>query len=344
MEAIYENNEEMIADFGSPGFLPVVSMTELYNSVYESKPPIVDGLLYPGTYLFVGSPKYGKSFLMLQLTYHISAGLPIWGYAVRQGTVLYLSLEDDQPRLQSRLYRMFKEEASNNLFFSTWAKKLGEGFEDQITAFVRKHPDTQLVVIDTLKRVRSAASNKSGYDDDYDFAASITNLARQLNICIIIVHHTRKMKSDDKFEMISGTNGLLGAVDGAFLLEKSSRHARTATLSVTGRDQPDMVLNLEKDTETLQWMLESDEVDLWVEPPDPVLDAVAKIVSAESPLWSGTATELVALLGIDMKPNQLSVKLNINAQRLWKEHNVRYHNSRTHAGRKIDLQLILPEA
>ena len=77
---------------------------------------------------------------------------------------------------------------------------------------------------------------------------------------------------------------------------------------------------------------------------DPVLDAVAKIVSAESPLWSGTATELVALLGIDMKPNQLSVKLNINAQRLWKERNVRYHNSRTHAGRKIDLQLILPEA
>jgi len=344
LEAIYENNEEMIADFGSPGFLPVVSMTELYNSVYESKPPIVDGLLYPGTYLFVGSPKYGKSFLMLQLTYHISAGLPIWGYAVRQGTVLYLSLEDDQPRLQSRLYRMFKEEASSNLFFSTWAKKLGEGFEDQITAFVRKHPDTQLVVIDTLKRVRSATTNKSGYDDDYDFAASITNLARQLNICIIIVHHTRKMKSDDKFEMISGTNGLLGAVDGAFLLEKSSRHARTATLSVTGRDQPDMILNLEKDTETLQWTLESAEVDLWMEPPDPVLDAVAKIVSAESPLWSGTATELVALLGIDMKPNQLSVKLNINAQRLWKEHNVRYHNSRTHAGRKIDLQLILPEA
>ena len=144
--------------------------------------------------------------------------------------------------------------------------------------------------------------------------------------------------------MISGPTGLLGAVDGAFLLEKSSRHARTATLSVTGRDQPDMVLNLEKDTETLQWILESAEVDLWVEPPDPVLDAVARIVSVESPLWSGTATELVALLGFDMKPNQLSVKLNINAQRLWKEHNVRYHHCRTLAGRKTDLQLILPEA
>lgn len=344
MEAIYENSEETIPDIGSPGFLPVISMTELYNSVFESKPPIVEGLLSPGTYLFVGSPKQGKSFLMLQLTYHISAGLPIWGYSVQQGTVLYLSLEDDHPRLQSRLYRMFKEEATDNLFFSTWAKKIGEGLEDQITAFVRKHPDTQLIVIDTLKRVRNATANKNGYDDDYDFAAAITNLSRQLGICIIIVHHTRKMKSDDKFEMISGTNGLLGAVDGAFLLEKTSRNAKTATLSVTGRDQPDMILNLDKDTETLQWVLESAEVDLWVEPPDPILDAVAKIVSAETPQWSGTATELVSLLGIDMKPNQLSVKLNINAQRLWNEHNIRYRNSRTHVGRKIDLQLILSEA
>lgn len=343
MEAIYENADENIPDIGAPGFLPVISMTELYNSIYESKPPIVEGLLYPGTYLFVGSPKQGKSFLMLQLTYHISAGLPIWGYPVRQGTVLYLSLEDDHARLQNRLYRMFKEEATDNLFFSTWAKKIGEGLEDQITTFVRKHPDTQLVVIDTLKRVRNATTNKNGYDDDYDFAAAITNLSRQLGICIIIVHHTRKMKSDDKFEMISGTNGLLGAVDGAFLLEKTSRDAKTATLSVTGRDQPDMVLNLDKDTETLQWILESAEVDLWVEPPDSILDSVAKIVSAETPQWSGTATELVSLLGIDMKPNQLSVKLNINAHRLWNEHNIRYRNSRTHAGRKIDLQLILPQ-
>lgn len=344
MEAVYEDSDEMIPDIGDPAYLPVISMTELYNSVFESRPPIVENLLYPGTYLFVGSPKQGKSFLMLQLTYHISAGKPIWGYAVRQGTVLYLSLEDDRPRLQSRLYRMFKEESTDNLFFSTWAKKIGEGLEDQITSFVRKHPDTRLVVIDTLKRVRNATANKNGYDDDYDFAASITNLSRKLEICIIIVHHTRKMKSDDKFEMISGTNGLLGAVDGAFLLEKTSRNAKTATLSVTGRDQPDMILNLDKDTETLQWLLESAEADLWEEPPDPILEAVANIVSAETPQWSGTATELVTLLGIDLKPNQLSVKLNVNAHRLLNDHNVRYSNSRTHAGRKISLQLVLSEA
>lgn len=43
-------------------YLHTVSMTELLDSAYQSKSPIIDGLLYRGTYLFAGSPKIGKSF------------------------------------------------------------------------------------------------------------------------------------------------------------------------------------------------------------------------------------------------------------------------------------------
>ena len=50
--------------------LETVSMTELYDTVYPPKIPIVDGLIYAGTYLFVGAPKVGKSFFMAQLGYH----------------------------------------------------------------------------------------------------------------------------------------------------------------------------------------------------------------------------------------------------------------------------------
>ena len=48
----------------SPGFMQTVSMPELYEMVYPGKPPIIDHFLYPGTYLFVGAPKVGKSFMM----------------------------------------------------------------------------------------------------------------------------------------------------------------------------------------------------------------------------------------------------------------------------------------
>lgn len=44
--------------------LNTVSMTELYDTVYPPRRPIVNDLLYSGTYLFVGAPKVGKSFFM----------------------------------------------------------------------------------------------------------------------------------------------------------------------------------------------------------------------------------------------------------------------------------------
>ena len=102
--------EEMQKEFLQqldPSHLKMISMRELYNTVYQSKPPLIDGLLYPGTYIFAGAPKLGKSFLMAQLAYHISTGTPLWKFDVKKGTVLYLALEDDYHRLQERLYRMF---------------------------------------------------------------------------------------------------------------------------------------------------------------------------------------------------------------------------------------------
>ena len=82
-----------------PSYLKTISMNELFDSQYQSKPPLIDGLLYPGTYIFAGSPKLGKSFLMAQFAYHVSTGTPLWNYPVRKGTVLCLALEDDYRRL-----------------------------------------------------------------------------------------------------------------------------------------------------------------------------------------------------------------------------------------------------
>ena len=78
--------------------------------------------------------------------------------------------------------------------------------------------------------------------------------------------------------MISGTTGLLGCADGALLMQKEKRTDSRATLEVVGRDQPDQRLYLSKDQESLVWGLDHAENELWKQPPDPVLEAVAKIV------------------------------------------------------------------
>ncbi len=152
----------------------------------------------------------------------------------------------------------------------------------------------------------------------------------------MLVHHTRKQQSDDKFDMISGTNGLLGAADGAFLLHKEKRTSASAILEISGRDQQDQRLYLTRNPATLSWDLEKSENDLWQEP---LLEAIAKLVTKEHPEWNGTATELVAALGLDMKPNTLTLKLNVNAGRLSAAYNIQYSTARTHDSKLILLKL-----
>lgn len=283
-----------------PSYLKAVSMNELFDTQYQSKPPLIDGLLYPGTYIFAGSPKLGKSFLMAQLAYHVSTGTPLWNYTTRKGTVLYLALEDDYRRLQERLYRMFGTESADNLFFSVSASQLGKGLDEQLARFVAEHADTRLIIIDTLQKVREVGGDNYSYANDYQIMARLKSFADAHGLCILLVHHTRKQTADDKFDMISGTSGLLGAADGAFLLQKEKRTGNAATLEVSGRDQQDQKLYLIRNTETLLWELQRAETELWKEPPEPLLDEIAELVMKDKSFWEGSATELVSLIKVEI--------------------------------------------
>ena len=321
-------------------YLPTISMTELYNTIYQSKPPLIDGLLYPGTYIFAGAPKLGKSFLMAQLAYHVSTGTPLWNYSIRKGTALYLALEDDYRRLQERLYRMFGTECVDDLYFSVSAGCIGKGLDEQLQGFVKEYPDTRLIIIDTLQKVREVGGDNYSYANDYEIITRIKKFTDRYGICVLLVHHTRKQTADDKFEMISGTTALLGAADGGFILQKEKRTNNNATLDVLGRDQPDQRLHIVRNTETLLWDLDSVETELWSEPPEPLLENIATFINAENTEWCGTPTELVDVLGLDLKANTLSMKLNINASRLLNEFGINYENKRCHDGRKIRLVFV----
>lgn len=326
-----------------PSYMKTVTMQELYQDIYSKKPPVIEGLLYQGTYLFVGSPKIGKSFFMAQLAYHVSTGTPLWDYPVKKGTVLYLALEDDYRRLQERMYRMFGTDSTENLYFSVSSKPLGNGLTDQLSGFIREHPDTTLVIIDTLQKIREVDSDSYSYAKDYEIINQLKQFSDSWGICLLLVHHTRKQKSSDNFDMISGTNGLLGCADGAFMLYKETRTSNKATLEISGRDQQDQKIHLIRDEEKLCWNFEKAETELWKGPPEPLLECIANLVTEENPTWQGTATELIEKLGLDMKPNVVSLKLNVNAGRLMNDYSIRYTNKRNHSGRMIFFSLLSKE-
>ena len=333
LEEIYRQMQRM----NDPAYLHTVSMNELYETVYQSRPPVIDGLLYSGTYLFAGAPKVGKSFFMAQLAYHISTGQKLWDYDVHQGTVLYLALEDDYQRLQERMSRMFGVEGTDSLHFAVYAKQLGAGLDEQLEKFIREHPDTRLIIIDTLQKIREVSTDAYSYANDYDIVGRMKQFADKNGVCLLLVHHTRKQQAGDRFEMISGTTGLLGCADGAFLLQKEKRTDLSATLDIVGRDQPDQKLHLTRDAEKLIWQLDHAETELWKSPPDPLLDKIATVITEDNPVWNGSATELIALLGEDIQPNILTRRLNVKAGELLNEHDIEYTVKRTRNGSSISL-------
>lgn len=330
--------ERLSKQLSNPASLKTVTMTELYGMELERKPPVIDRLLNCGTYIIGGTYKVGKSFLVMQMAYHVSKGLPLWDFPVRQGTVLYLALEDTYTRLQERLFTMFHAECTDDLHLAIAAKRVGSGLDEQISGFIQAHPNTALVIIDTLQRVRKAAEQYS-YAMDYDFMEQMNILAAKFHICILIVHHTRKEQSEDVFQMISGTNGLMGAADGGMVLSKEHRTDKTATLHTVCRDLPNQQFTLERNMETLAWDFVRAETEQWAQPPDPLLEKVAKVVTPERPKWSGSASLLATLIQADEAPNALSYHLNIRSNRLYEEYGVRYRNTHTSSGSKITLTL-----
>ena len=335
-----ENMEEILRQMqrmAEPSYLPTMTMSQLYDTVYESRVPIIDGLLYPGTYLFVGAPKVGKSFLMAQIAYHVSTGKALWDYEVHPGTVLYLALEDDFQRIQSRMFMMYGVNDTDRLHFATAAGKIGNGLDEQLENFVREHPDTKLIIIDTMQKIREVGGEAYSYASDYEIIGRLKQFADKHCICVLTVHHTRKQPAGDSFEMISGTTGLLGCADGSLLMQKKKRTALEATIDVVGRDQQDQILYLKKDAATQIWNLEKVENELHKEPPDHVLEAVAELVSVEQPVWTGSPSALADAVHVGMAANALSKYLNVKSGRLLDEYRVRYENKVRHEGRRITL-------
>ena len=143
---------DSITDIEEPhkrfGKIQAMTMPELMETRFRVRPAVIDGLLPAGTYLLAGAPKIGKSFLVLQMAYQVSMGELFLGFPSRQGTVLYLALEDTCERLQKRLAQM-TERDSERLILSVFSETLDEGLLERLTDFWSEHTDTVLIIIDT---------------------------------------------------------------------------------------------------------------------------------------------------------------------------------------------------
>jgi hypothetical protein len=260
-----------------------------------------------GVVLLCSKPKFGKSWLAYDLCIACTTDRFTLGTVMpAQGNVLYLALEDSKRRLQRRMTKLLPTFGSawpDKLLLKTEWRRLHEGGLEDIRVW---HADTKktggkpiLVVVDVLAKVRKPVGNRQLYEADYAALADLTILANELELAIVVVHHTRKMAADDLMETVSGSFGVSGAVDTILVM---ANKPNGAVLDIRGRDVEPAELAIEFDKQTCRWRLLGDAAEVHVS------SQRAKIIAALKE--AGLAMTIPALMEeTGMKRNPLEVLL-----------------------------------
>ncbi|MEY8428209.1 AAA family ATPase [Lachnospiraceae bacterium 46-15] len=315
--------------------LQTVNADTLLYEPLEKPSFVVDSLIPTGLTLFCGSQKIGKSWLMLKLCLCVSQGIPLWDMPTREGDVLYLCLEDTFCRIQDRLFRL-TDEASGRLHFAVASDKLSDGLIVQLEDYLKEYPDSRLIVIDILQKIRTA-SKDNAYASDYGDISLIKDFADRHSLAVIVVHHIRKQNDSDVFNKVSGTTGLTGSADATFVLEQENRASNAAKLYVTGRDTPYQEFTLRFRDCSWELVERKEQEQIERESIPDILFRLVKFMQGREE-WTGTATELLEQMGeTGTPPNIMTKRLNEYRASFLSENNIRYGYHRKKGCREISL-------
>jgi hypothetical protein len=223
----------------APGRPEALSASRLKSMAFPPLRQFVPGLVCEGLTVLAGAPKAGKSWLALDMALSVADGRRFLGVQTNQAGVLYLALEDSHRRLQDRTRQILGAvpDWPDNCYLVT---RRPEGpLWAYLEEWIGEHPDTGMVLVDTLGRVKPPQPpGGSAYDADYRHAGMLQDWAIERRRAVVGLHHDRKLRGEDWLDDISGTRGLTGAADTALLL-RGERNDSRATLVMTSRELDD---------------------------------------------------------------------------------------------------------
>lgn len=199
---------------------------------------VVHNLIPEGLTLLAGKPKLGKSWLALGISLGVCAGVETLGHWTEEGEVLYIALEDGERRMQDRVRILDGHLLGDSLhhfhYRTTW-ETFDRGALDQLEKWMRDHPDTRLIVVDTYGKIQGEVAGKDRYSEEYRLLGGLQTFATIHRVAVILVHHLRKQGADDWLEQLSGSQAITGAADTLLGLFRE-RGLMDATLRLVSRD------------------------------------------------------------------------------------------------------------
>lgn len=217
---------------------------------------VIDGMLPEGLTFLTAAGKVGKSWMGQQICINVANGTEFLGHKTTQCSALYLALEDSERRIKSRMNIYLQgQKAPKNYFYCVYARTLDTGLLEDLENYLIEQPTIKLIIIDTFQKVRGLPlKNETQYATDYRECGVLKALADRHHISILILHHIRKMSdAGDVLNMMSGTNGISGSLDTAWMLVKKNRMDVDATLFMVGRDVSQNELVITKGETNGRW-------------------------------------------------------------------------------------------
>lgn len=243
----------------------ITNAASLMEKKFDEIRPIVKDILLPGLIALAGKQKLGKSWLDYHLGIAVaSGGMAFGSIPVEQGDVLYLALEDNDRRVQSRLKVCLSHMGENVAaparldIVTEWPRMNAVGIT-ALEDWIQSKPSPRLIIIDPWVKVKPRIpmrAGETGYDTDYEALEGLKQLADKYQLCILVQFHLRKADATDPFDELNGTTGITACADG-FLSIKRPRGEKLGTLWGTGRDYEQEV-NLAVSFDEALWTIVGD--------------------------------------------------------------------------------------
>jgi len=223
----------------------------------------INNVIPQGMTVLAGSPKIGKSWMALQMCIAVATGGTVLGETCEKGEAVYLSLEDGPRRLKERLMKCLPgaTQTPQGLYVmgADSMDPLMEGGLEQLQNWVEDHPDTRLIVIDTMEHIKGngnrASKNNNAYEADVSFWKGLQVFSQTANISILLITHLKKEQSGgDQFNRVTGSIGITGTADTNILLSRE-RGSKDAKLLLTCREIEEREEAPIFNTETFTWEL-----------------------------------------------------------------------------------------
>ncbi len=188
----------------------------------EEVPYVVENLLpLGGTSILAGEPKAGKSTLARSLALIVAEGGDFLGRKCNAGYVLYLVLEDKRDEVRKHFASMSAGVTTNLekvLVHTGPAPALSDDGLRELRLIIERYKPV-LVVIDVVHRFLRV-NDMNDYAKVSTALEPLTNLARETNCHILMVHHAGKGAHRQGLDRVLGSTALAGAVDTAMIFSR----------------------------------------------------------------------------------------------------------------------------